>query len=493
VRVLSILLLFAALGANAATIGFRTPADLFTGGPAEELTLEDGQMRWQATRTCVRALTPGELADCTYMTLRVRARKPAKVWLQLNERGGEPHYSILQVSAQWRSITLDLADFAVNPDRRQDGVLQIAEVDKILLLHVGGSRELWFADWVFERNAPSALRPDFYRPQRTGKLGIVAVPRDFRENDAAWQELLTFANAAGAQVLSLQAGLWAKDAAKQARGDFESWERFFRVVERHGFRFEMSKDMGGPFFLNKLDLPEGLRFKAFDDPALVARYIDYVTTFLERFGTRLHYLVIHAEGSEHYFRKHPRHLDPYCRFLAQVHAAIHRHSPHLRIGVNCDISTADDVLAKLVKPVDFIAYDVLKGKVVTQPADFAPLIERLLKLSAGKPIALQNAGWSTSQVDNASEAEQVAFIRQYFRVLSMHRADILYASFGAVYDHDMAITVPAYRALFPDLAKAGADRIADSMSHFGLLRSDGTRKPGWDAYHDAARAYYKDY
>ena len=76
-------------------------------------------------------------------------------------------------------------------------------------------------------------------------------------------------------------------------------------------------------------------------------------------------------------------------------------------------------------------------------------------------------------------------------MLYRHREKIEYASFGSLYDHDQSITGPAYRAAFPDLPASFVDKIVDSMSHFGLFRTDGTPKPGWAEFRKQVAAYYR--
>jgi hypothetical protein len=288
----------------------------------------------------------------------------------------------------------------------------------------------------------------------------------------------------------LQAGSWSKAEKAPSVYEFPSWDRFFAILDKSGFEFELSKDIGGPFFLDKADVPPDIRFVSFADPALLSRYKQFVTAYLDRFGTRHAYIVIHAEGAHSYFQKHPDQLGDYCTFLKEVRAAIKQHSPHLQIGVNTDISSQDQLLMRLAEVTDFMAYDVVKGKVVKTPADFESLAKRLTAISSGKKIAFQNVGWSTSKTDNSSEQEQVAFIREFFRVLALHRDRIEYASFGSIYDHDTVVTGPAYRAMFPDFPTAFVDRIIDSMSHFGLFRNDGTENPGWAESRRQAAEYY---
>jgi len=161
------------------------------------------------------------------------------------------------------------------------------------------------------------------------------------------------------------------------------------------------------------------------------------------------------------------------------------------VGVNAGPDTEDRVLERMGNVTDFMAYDIMKGKAVGSPSAFEEVVQRLIRLSRGQEIALQNAGWSTSATDRSSDEEQVEFIRRFYRVLYRYRDKIEYASFGSLYDHDQSITGPAYRAAFPDYPAAFVDKIVDSMSHFGVFRHDGTPKPGWNELKEQVATYYR--
>jgi hypothetical protein len=347
------------------------------------------------------------------------------------------------------------------------------------------------AGFAAEPETAKKARPAFAKRLATGKVGMTCVPRNFQETEERWLGFFTRASDAGVQVLSLQSGFWSKGEPTPGEFRFKSWENFFAVLDKHGFEFELSKDIGGPFFREKADVPKDIQFKSFTDPVLLGRYKRFVTAYLDRFGKRHAYVVIHAEGADAYFARHPDQLDDYCEFLTAVGKEIRTHSPHIQVGVNTDISNKDELLLRFAAVTDFVAYDVVKGKVVRSPADFEKLVERLTRCSKDRKIAFQNAGWSTSKTDNSSDEEQVEFIREFFRVLGSHRDRIEYASFGSMYDHDTAITGPAYRAVFRDLPAKAVDKIVDSMSHFGLFRSDGSAKPGWEEFRKQVADYYR--
>ena len=484
--------------------------DLFTPIEGDRVSLETTNrgkmMRWTVSyankqlRACTKDVAKGSLTGMGAIGFRCRADAKHQLWIQLNEESGEKFYKVVDIGSEWEQLVLPLDSFTLNEDKVVNRRLDTDQVTRIVLLDFAalsgkakGSRTLWFADFAFSSSTSPAkpAKPDFFRFLKTGKVGMTCVPRDFRETESQWVDLLTKANDTGVQVLSLQSDFWAKQEAVIGKHDFKSWDNFFAILKRHEFNFELSKDMGGPFFLDKVNVPKDIRFKSFSDPVLLDRYAMYVTSYLDRFGQQHAYIVIHAEGAEKYFARYPDQLDDYCRFLLATKQVIKRHSPHIKVGVNTDTSATDEVLSKMAAVTDFMAYDVVKGKVVQKPSDFATLTARLISVSNGKKIAFQNAGWSTSKTDNSSDAEQVAFIREFFRVLNHNRDKIEYASFGAMYDHNTAITGPAYRAVFSDLPSRSVEQIIDSMSHFGLFRSDGTAKPGWTTYRSEVMAYYR--
>ena len=327
------------------------------------------------------------------------------------------------------------------------------------------------------------------KPLRTGKVGLAAVTRDFQSGQRHWAELFTQAKSMGVQVLALQPGIWSKAEPQPGVYRTKSTENVLRAMDRHGVKFELTKDIAGPFFMDRVTAPADIKFKSFTDSVLLKRYQAFIGSFLRKFGTRINHLVIHAEGSHLYFRKHPQQLGDYCRFLKLMTEFVHQRHPAIRVGVNVYPRNTDKVISSMAQSVDFLAFDYMSGK-RKSPQQFPRAVARMIQLAGGKPIAIQYAAWSTSKVDQSSEEEQVQFIREYFRTLEIHRRKILYAAFARVFDNDMKLTRPGYRAAFPRLTEGELDRIVDSMCHFGLRRADGTPKPGWHAFIREANVYY---
>jgi len=327
----------------------------------------------------------------------------------------------------------------------------------------------------------------------TGKVGISAVPLNWQDTEENWLNVFSKAKEAGAQLLSGGNMQWNEEI-EPSPGVFNwsSMDRFFSVLEKHGFDFEFSCDMGGAFFHDKIQSPKDIQFESFTGPVFLNRYKGMITSFLNRFGDKVTYLVIHAEGAYTYFDRYPKQLGDYCQFIKEIGEHIKRQNPHSKVGLNTDPHNKDDFLARMGEVTDYMAYDFMKlpGH-IDRPSDLERMVKRLIRLANGKKIAIQNGGWSTSSVENSSDEQQVEFIREFYRVLYEYRDKIEYASFYTVYDDDTTITGPIYRAMFPDYPESFVKKMVESNGRFGVFRHDGTPKPGWYELKKQAAKYYQ--
>ena len=123
---------------------------------------------------------------------------------------------------------------------------------------------------------------------------------------------------------------------------------------------------------------------------------------------------MHAEGAYTYFDKYPDQLQDYLQFVSEVKDLIKNRSPHILFGFNADALSSDELISKLSRVVEFMGFDIMRTDHINDPVDLEKEIKRLIKLSGGKKIAIQNGGWSTSEVEESSDEEQVRFIREFF-------------------------------------------------------------------------------
>jgi hypothetical protein len=154
-----------ALLIDSRTVGFRDEEDLFEALPGDTVEIEERAgkkaMRWDIEyvanqhRACVRDVKIGIASGMTLMRFDVRSDSNQDLWVQVNEENGEGFYQIISVGAQWKSVTIKLADLKLNDDKAENRQLDVDKIAQVLVVDAAalggktGQRTVWFADWEF--------------------------------------------------------------------------------------------------------------------------------------------------------------------------------------------------------------------------------------------------------------------------------------------------------------------------------------------------------
>ena len=496
-------------------LGFQSEGDLFECYPGDDIRLEGASMRWDVSyaskqlRSCTKELAVGGLVGMERMSFKMKSDSGNHVWLQVGEASGEGFYKVITPSSSWKTVDIKLSDLKLNEDKVESGKLEVDQIAKISLIdasglggQASGTRMVWISDWEFKgagsvettpvldtgRNLGPAIP---VKKLTTGKIGVTSIPLNWQDTDENWLRVFATAKTLGVQLLSGGNIPWSEETEPSPGVyNWSTMERFFSVMDKHGFDFEFSCDMGAVFFHDKIQSPKDIKFKSFTDPVFVNRYKAWMTDYLNRFGDKTNYIVIHAEGAYAYFDKYPDQLQDYLQFVSEVKDLIKNRSPHILFGFNADALSSDELILKLSRVVEFMGFDILRTDHIKDPVDVEKEIKRLIKLSGGKKIAIQNGGWSTSEVEESSDEEQVRFIREFFRIIHKYQYQIEYAAFFTLFDDDISITTPIYRGMFPDYPNDFLSKMVESLGHFGVLTADGNPKPGWNELKKQISQYY---
>lgn len=151
------------------TIGFSSTDDLFTCMPNSSIQLEPASgtqntasMRWNYNYArgewawCTKKFTPGRLSGTSRMQIWVKSDRNGPLFLQLEEDGGEAFFTTIQADTNWRQTTLNLAEFRVDPAKKQNSQLEAERINAILLADsdarngATGLRTVWLSHWNFE-------------------------------------------------------------------------------------------------------------------------------------------------------------------------------------------------------------------------------------------------------------------------------------------------------------------------------------------------------
>jgi len=150
-------------------IGFSKRADLFTGPPADRITLAGegprpgvSAMHWAYSfkagefSWCLRQLPAKLAADARMLTFAARSDRGGSMFVQVEEVSGEAFHQVIQIGETWQVFRVALAEMSLDEEKRRDGTLDPAEIRSLMLAdpagteNASGSRVVWIADLKFE-------------------------------------------------------------------------------------------------------------------------------------------------------------------------------------------------------------------------------------------------------------------------------------------------------------------------------------------------------
>ncbi|MBV6507641.1 MAG: hypothetical protein JJLCMIEE_00692 [Acidimicrobiales bacterium] len=237
-------------------------------------------------------------------------------------------------------------------------------------------------------------------------------------------------------------------------------------------------------------VPEDLREVPFDAAEFEKRYfdaLDALLDFLSGYDSEAPtlYLSIGNEVDE-YFKGHPGELSAYESLVDSAFEHLHQTRAGLPVGITTTFegtfgadaetwarihATADAIFFTYYPPYDAAATTLAEQPLVDLPA--------MVEYADGRPVVLQEVGFSSSVDLGSSEAAQAEFVTNVLRTWSELGAAVPFL--GWYYLHDVS----------GDRCEEMVNYFADDsntsvweafLCHLGLRHSDGTPKAGWDAF-----------
>jgi hypothetical protein len=250
-------------------------------------------------------------------------------------------------------------------------------------------------------------------------------------------------------------------------------------------------------------IPEDLAEKDFDDPEFIERFTTFILEVLERYPVQ--YLSIGNEVND-YFVRHRDEIPAYKTFFLAVKDRIHQEYPDLQVAMtfayhDAETTNALDIIRELnlgdFLPVTLYLYNS-PFEFTRDPAELEKYLDRILDLAGDTPIAFAEIGWNTADSLSGSEEDQEAFIREIFRLLSLHREQIEYISWFNLHDHTLDTTTQSALTFLPPNAVQIQDDLfmrdfVDFLTYLGLRDNDGTPKLAWFAFVEEAERYLGEF
>jgi hypothetical protein len=312
-------------------------------------------------------------------------------------------------------------------------------------------------------------------------LGLVANPAKSAPADSFASAFFT-ARATGVNLLSY--GIrWS---------DFETSPGQFQTsVPKQLVSLAQAYDMGLYFTLHVLEtnqrsMPADLASLSFRDATVLDRLDRAVDTLAA--AVKGGPVVAVALGNEVdvYFGLHPGEFEDFKVLVAREVTRLHTLLPGVPVGVtttspvgNANAAYADELNAYADVAI-YTYYPFQTGSDFRHrpPSTFESDMTAMRARAAGKPVAFQEVGYSSSAANGSSEALQADFVRRFrAHVASSLRRDLLFAEWYLYTDLDSA-TVDTLLGFY-GYASPG---FRAYLANLGLRRADGAPKASWSAW-----------
>lgn len=315
----------------------------------------------------------------------------------------------------------------------------------------------------------------------TPHLGLVPNPSDFTYADSLGSAILT-SRALGATMVQL-GDLWSTLEGSPGTIDVAGLRTAVALFRSVGLE---------PYYnlrvldTNNRGVPADLASVAFDDPQMIARVDTVVDSLIE--VAKQTRLLAFSFGNEVdvYLSQHPAELPSYRALLARERARIRATLPDLKVGC-CTTSPVDnpaawvgDTLNAYTDIAVYTYYPFVPGSdfVHRPPATFELDMAAMLARAGGRPLGLQEVGYTSSPVNGSSAAAQAEMVRRfraYMRLASRDR--ILFANWFLMTDWS-SVTLTQLFAYYG----AYSPGFGAFLGNLGLRDTAGTPKPAWDAW-----------
>ena len=229
-------------------------------------------------------------------------------------------------------------------------------------------------------------------------------------------------------------------------------------------------------------------YLSFTDPGFAEAFSDFAASFAARHDPT--YLFVGNEANI-YLRNHPADVDAYRDVIRLTREKVHAANPATRVGVvlHYSLPTPDSqelaLLGSLADEADLVGYTAYgfrgDGSEMRfdDPTQGIRVLDALPSVLPGKPFAVVETGWNTSEYFGSSDALQTTFIRLLRSYARRSPAEFL--SLFLYADGQDCTPVVLERLADPTF---NPDPIqlavfAEFLCRLGLRRIDGSAKEAW--------------
>lgn len=227
--------------------------------------------------------------------------------------------------------------------------------------------------------------------------------------------------------------------------------------------------------------PKG--YKTFTQNGFAADYAEFVGEFAGRY--KPNYIFIGNEVNT-YLNDHKGEVSAFQNILKSSRDAIKKASPNTKVGVSVayrdGIPDNFSLIKKLSENIDVIGYTVYAFKdpdfQFGDPKEGIDMLKKVGKAVPGKPYAVIETGWSSSELLGSSEAEQAQFMRLLLDYIPTSDAEFIN---WFILQDGRDCSIPARAFLTPEMKPQGNEFeiFKEFLCKFGAKNADGSDKEAW--------------
>jgi len=284
--------------------------------------------------------------------------------------------------------------------------------------------------------------------------------------------------AAGVNMIFLSP-LWNELEKSKGKIDFSEYDFWIGQARKYGIPIVMNLR---PVDTNQRSMPGDLSSRRFDDPEVIRRFealVDHVAPKVKGVVT---YVMLGNEIDE-YFGSRPNELPAYLELWRAGANRFRKHLPGVQVSATVTFHHFDllkTTLRPLDQEVDFfsLTYYPLRPDFGMRPPDVVKGdFDAIVSAARGRPVMMQEIGYSSSPVCDSSDAQQAQFFDNVFTELK-RRPEVIGANFFLMSDmsDEMVKGFGSYYQL------PNAKKFLAYLQYLGFFDKENRPKPSWGVF-----------
>jgi len=314
-------------------------------------------------------------------------------------------------------------------------------------------------------------------PPRSFAMGLSSLPAELTEE--SYSRAFELAASAGEVIMIQRTPPWEELIAGEVSAETaRATQRERQLAEEHELDLLVAIDptdvVGDRSELTSL--PPERRGAGFADEQIRSAFIDYAKYVAENYRPK--YLALGVEINS-YQHQHPEDFEQFVTLYHQAYDGVKELSPETLVFPIFQLEELQGLLPidqpyppqwylirRFEPRLDLLAVSSYPGLAFTAPEDVPDSYFAQLRSYTDRPIVIAGTGYASG--DDANEDQQAAYLRR-------------------VLDETQQLSMPLLVWLVGQDPSFTGDVSLGLLQHIGLLRQDGTEKPAWAVWAQAAR------